>query len=723
LPVHHDTGMLGEGHLALKCRLNLPLHPALGVVGYGDRRTRPTPRQGDGSLDRWLRATLVALVIALMGATGAAAPVAAAARVPRVAVILGPVGSLTNTFRTSADEAVAAARAAGAEVVTVYTPNATWPAVKRAVTGASIVVYLGHGNGWPSRYRDALFPPTQNGFGLNPRAGGNDYDHQYFGEASIARLQLAPNAVVVLSHLCYASGNTEPGLAEGTPDQAVQRVDNYAAGFLRAGARAVVAEAYLGPAYYVKSILRGAGSIESIWSRSPTVNGRHAIVAGSERTPGYKVHLDPDRATSGFVRSLVSRGLTSAEVRAGATGTGAGTGTGGVIGPPPEPSLASAGIKFGQPAFSTLPIAATGTKLTLPLASGRATRIPAGAQVSVRWDPILLDAPPAPEPTTAPTPEPTVAPTPEPTPTVVPEPTVDPNVINRFERPNAPTLPPAATPSPEPVPTRTPAPTPTPAPVAPPVDLVVPEQEGTVVTPAKAIRGARGLSLVVTYPAVPGLYRLTAMLHTPEGVAYDDATQAMLTPLLVRVGGSRAVAYGAPTTLVATAGRPSEIPVRVLNAGAVRWDQVVTAAPNRIAGESGLELRTTTLPAHLVATWVAGDGTPVPVPVSTRLDDAVFAPGGASEVLLALQAPDVAGSYLLLLDVLTPESGPMSALGSAPAIIRVTVNAAAPTAPPAASPTQAAAPPVKAVPTAAPTVAPTMAPAPTPAIPVRQGDN
>ena len=638
---------------------------------------RRHPRQGDGSLDRWLRATLVALVIALIGAAGAAAPVAAAARAPRVAGIVGPPRRRPGTNKSLANDAVAAAKAAGAEVVAVYSPDATWPAVKRAVTGASIVVYLGHGNGWPSKYRDALYPPSQNGFGLNPRSGGNDYDHQYFGEAAVSKLQFAPNAVVVLSHLCYASGNTEPGLPEGTRDQAIQRVDNYAAGFLRAGARAVVAEAYLGPAYYVKALLRGRGSIEAIWSASPTADAKHAFVAGSVRTPGYKLHLDPERASGGYVRSLVSRGLTASEVRAGATGTGAGTG--GIIAPPAEPSLVSARITFAEPAFSTLPIAATGTKLTLPLASGRATRIPAGAQVSVRWDPILLDAPPAPEPTTAPTPEPTLAPTPTPVPTPEPSPTIDPNIIARFERPNAPTVPPEITPAPEPTPITTPEPTPTPTPPAPEVDLVVPEQAGTVVTPAKAVRGARGLSLVVTYPPLPGLYRLTATLHTPEGVAYDAATQALLTPVLVRVGGALAVAYGAPSTLVVTAGDASEVPVRVLNAGAMRWDQVVTAAPSRIAGEAGLELRTTTLPAYLVATWVAGDGAPVPAPISIRLDDVVFGPGGSVETSLALQAPDAPGSYLLILDVLTPESGPMSALGSAPAMIRVTVNAAPPT--------------------------------------------
>ena len=631
-------------------------------------------------------------------------------RVPRVALIVGPVGGVTDRYRALANEAAQVAEAAGAEVVKVYSPDATWTAVKRAVTGASIVVYLGHGNGWPSRYRDALYPPTQNGFGLNPVAGGDDSTHQYFGEKAVGKLQLAPNAVVVLSHLCYASGNTEPGLSEGTREQAIQRVDNYAAGFLRAGARAVVAESYLGPAYYVRSLLREKGSIEQIWNASPTVNGRHRIAVPSVRTPGYAVRLDPDHANGGYVRSLVSRGLTAAELRAGAAGS-----TGGVVvAPLVEPSLASAGVRFAEPAFAALPIAGTRTRLTLPLASGRVTRIPAGAQVSVRWDPIVLDAPPAPEPSVAPTPVPTPEPTPEPItvptpvptpePTPVPEaallappsPTVDPNLIERFERPFAPTLAPESTtepaPSeaieptatPEPIPTPTPAPTPTPVPEAPDVDLVVPEQAGSVVEPARVTRGARGLALNVAYPAAPGLYRLTAILHTPEGVAYDRQTQGLLVPVLVRVGGNLAVAYGVAPTLSVTASGSADLPVKVLNAGATRWDQIVTAPPSRIAGEGQPATRTTTLPSHLVATWVSAAGSPVPEPLKVRLDDAVFAPGGLAEVMLGLSAPAEAGTYLLLLDVLTPENGPMSSLGTAPAIVRVTVNEAAPspTAPP-----------------------------------------
>jgi hypothetical protein len=216
-------------------------------------------------------------------------------------------------------------------------------------------------------------------------------------------------------------------------------------------------------------------------------------------------------------------------------------------------------------------------------------------------------------------------------------------------------------------------------PEAPEVDLVVPEQFGSVVEPVRASRGTRGLAIDVAYPAEPGLYRLTATLHTPEGVAYDTATQALLVPVLVRVGGAMAVGYGVPATLSATAGASVDLPVRVLNAGSTRWDQVLAAPISRVAGEPDVELRTTTVPPQLVATWVSAGGLVVPDPLTVRLDDAVSAPGGTSDAILELKAPAEPGTYLLLLDVLTPESGPMSAMGGAPAMVRVTVNAPAPT--------------------------------------------
>jgi hypothetical protein len=620
---------------------------------------------GAESLNRIARATAVALLVSILGAVGAIAPVSAAARVPKVVLLVGPAGGVTASYRRLADQAAAVAVDAGAQVVKVYSPNATWDAVRAAVTGASVVVYLGHGNGWPSRYRNALYPPTQNGFGLNPMAGVDDDAHQYFGEASVSKLHLAPNAVVILNHLCYASGNTEPGLAEGTRDQSIQRVDNYAAGFLQAGAAAVVAEAHMGPAYYVKALLMGHQSIEATWQASPSANGNTFNVA-STRSPGFVERLDPGSASGGYYRSLVSRGVTAAELRAGSTGTSGGT----ILGTASEPTLVGRGLSFGEPAFASLPVAATHTRLTLPVASGAAKQIPAKAKAGVRWDPILVEQPSTPAAglvaSPAASPKPTPAPTPVPTPAPTASPSPAPHPV-----PDAP-----GGGSPSPAPTTAPEPSPTAAPEGPPVDLVEPEQFGAIVDVVPAVRTSAGLRIDVTYPAVPGLYRLVVTLHTSSGMAYDAATQALLVPVIVRVGGPVAVAYGAPASLATTAGAVSDVAVRVLNAGSERWDKAVSPAPGMIIEdpEAGPQVALPAHPARLVATWVSADGLAVPEAVEVSLGKTVAEPGGVANVLVPLTAPATAGSYLVLLDVLSPSRGPLSAMGSAPAIIRVTVG-------------------------------------------------
>jgi hypothetical protein len=589
--------------------------------------------------------------------------VLAAGAVPRVAVIVGPVGGLTSTYRGIANQAAAAAEAAGAQVVKVYSPNATWSAVRRATQGASIVVYLGHGNGWPSPYRDSLFPPTQNGFGLNPVAGVDDVAHQYFGEASVERLQLAANAVVVLSHLCYASGNSEPGLPEGDQATAIARVDNFAAGFIRAGARAVVAEAHETPAYYVRALLRGHQDIEQIWQRSPSANGNLIRVA-STRSPGFTERLDPDHPSGGYYRSLVSQGVTAADLRAGATGH-----IGGVVAAlPAVPSLASLKVRFGNLSVTGLPIAATSTGLTLPVSGQDASKIPDGAMVSVRWDPILLD-PPAASADPGPSADPAVSdPGASPAPSASPVPS------------DGPVATPAASSPADPAAPADPGTDPTAPPEPPEVALIAPEQPGTVVTASAVKHTAKGLRLEVTYPAEPGLYRLEATLHAPSGVAYDAATQALLTPALVRVGGPLAVAYGAPATLSLSAGASSSVAVRVVNAGSEAWDGPSSEPPSAGQADDLLYwLLTSNAPAHLVASWVSGADSPVPDPVSSVLDPAVAAPGGNATVTFDLVAPTVPGDYLLLLDVVSPVHGSLSVHGTAPAIIRVTVSEAAPT--------------------------------------------
>ena len=162
---------------------------------------------------------LAGLLVPAFGVAVSAAPASAADTVAKVVIIVGPAGGATDRYRAEAREAAALARRYTPDVTELYSPNATWPAVKQALQGASLVIYMGHGNGWPSKYRDALYPPTQNGFGLNPRGRQRRQPAPVLRRGpDRATIDLAKNAVVLLNHLCYASGNTEPGLPEGTLD-------------------------------------------------------------------------------------------------------------------------------------------------------------------------------------------------------------------------------------------------------------------------------------------------------------------------------------------------------------------------------------------------------------------------------------------------------------------------------------------------------------------------
>jgi hypothetical protein len=166
-------------------------------------------------------------------------------------------------------------------------------------------------------------------------------------------------------------------------------------------------------------------------------------------------------------------------------------------------------------------------------------------------------------------------------------------------------------------------------------------------------------------------------LHTPSGVAYDAATQALLTPVLVRIGGEIAVAYGAPATLTLNAGMEASIPVRVLNSGSEAWDLAVTLGPGQGGDDPANGYHTSRFPAVLTGTWVSTTAAPVPTPATAELDASIAGPGGSVAVALEVTAPDAPGEYLLLLDTISPTRGPLSALGSAPAIVRVTVTDAA----------------------------------------------
>jgi hypothetical protein len=180
-----------------------------------------------------------------------------AAEPTRVAIIVGPVGSLTPTYLALAEAAAAAAERHGATVARAYSPHATPANALAAVADASIIVYFGHGYGHPSPY-GGLDPSRQNGWGLQGPAARGTHDDgidgflQYVGEDWIvANARPAPGFVMIYSNTCYAPGASEGGFAPATPSVAAQRVAHYSRKVFSMG----------GSAYFATDFDRGAADL------------------------------------------------------------------------------------------------------------------------------------------------------------------------------------------------------------------------------------------------------------------------------------------------------------------------------------------------------------------------------------------------------------------------------------------------------------------------------
>ena len=233
-----------------------------------------------------LKAALVA-TLTVLSSLLAAAPAGAAVTPQKVVIIVGPTGALTDNYRSKGDAIATAAEAAGATAVKVYSPNATWANVKAAVNGANIVVYLGHGNGYPNPYGSTELTDRANGWGLNRTTTNGDGDNWgstmvYCGEkallgtltsASSAQwsycggstntdgITPAPNWVMIYSNACYTPGAGEGWDTPATESVALQRVRNFSYPALALGAGAYFAsDMHQGSLQLVDNILRNPGT-------------------------------------------------------------------------------------------------------------------------------------------------------------------------------------------------------------------------------------------------------------------------------------------------------------------------------------------------------------------------------------------------------------------------------------------------------------------------------
>jgi hypothetical protein len=295
---------------------------ASGVVLRGSSEASPRIAQR--------LAALVAVLAVLLTSTAVASPAVLAAPAQLKAVIIvGPTHDLTDLNLNDGEALATLAESYGMDVRRVFHPNATWANVLANIQGANLVVYLGHGYGWPSPY-----PPFrekyQNGVGLNPYEGAAKTVVDYHGGKTIRESwNLAPNAIVFLNHLCYAAGQGESGMASPSWDIARQRVDNMASAYLYAGAGAVFAYSMQPFAKTLQLLMTTDQTVEEIFQTPGSQPhswygwiGADARYFDSVRTPGARNLVDPDLSAGPAFERAVSGNLalTAAQWRGEASG-------------------------------------------------------------------------------------------------------------------------------------------------------------------------------------------------------------------------------------------------------------------------------------------------------------------------------------------------------------------------------------------------------------------
>jgi putative cell wall-binding protein len=369
----------------------------------------------------------VSLVTALFSAAAVLGtpPQPAAAAAEKVAIIVGPVGGLTDQYRSMANKVATAAAAAGATVVKAYSPKATWANVKTAVAGANLIVYFGHGNGYPNPYGSNELTDRSNGWGLNTKETNGDADSWanetlvYCGERALLGtltasddgprktycggtandgVAPAPNFTMVYAQAHYAPGFGER-YSQSTPlttlTEAQQRVRHYSDPILKLGGT-FIATAYGDADQVVTRVLtqpntafadifaQGRG-----WTPSRAVSMAHPDVSGSQvwvqRTSISGFHFgDPD-----YWYAFAGR---TSKTPAGGTATVA------VATPPTTPSWSTVDVRrlAGADRYATaaavssasfsagVPVAYVATGANFPDA------LAAGAAAARRGGPVLL---------------------------------------------------------------------------------------------------------------------------------------------------------------------------------------------------------------------------------------------------------------------------------------------------------------------------------------------
>jgi len=130
-------------------------------------------------------------------------------------------------------------------------------------------------------------------------------------------LDLARNSVVLLNHLCYASGNSEPGKPLPSKSAAMQRADGYGTGFLRTGARAMFATGNGSLSSVLADLFTSDKTVAQMFETDWAFTGIADFKFASKKTSWSTVWMDPKSAGKYYHAVSGNLNLTAAQVRAG----------------------------------------------------------------------------------------------------------------------------------------------------------------------------------------------------------------------------------------------------------------------------------------------------------------------------------------------------------------------------------------------------------------------
>ncbi len=191
-------------------------------------------------------------------------------------------------------------RLKGVQVKTFYNEMAVKANVLKAMQGAHIVVYDGHGTT----------------MGDSSKPGGFVLYDEYVSSAEIRTgVKLGPQAVVVFQSVCMAAGTSADDEGDIGLKEAEKRVTAYAEPFIYAGAADYFAVNFIGDGYHFLEQYLAGESPKSIFNEQASSWSKLEMLTPWKRMKGYEIGVAGNKSSGEFIRTTWINGVKKVETR------------------------------------------------------------------------------------------------------------------------------------------------------------------------------------------------------------------------------------------------------------------------------------------------------------------------------------------------------------------------------------------------------------------------